>query len=54
MDEGNSVTYSDTAAGLRAAAGEIRECGDCRYVETLVDEGLGGIEVSRLDTHGKR
>lgn len=52
-EEGNSLAYSNTAAGLRTPAGQIRKCGDCRYVDALVDESLGGIEVSRLDNGGK-
>lgn len=48
------VTYSNTAGKYRTPVSESSECGDCRYVDPLLDEGLRDIEVSRLENQGKR
>lgn len=46
-------TYGNIAGKHGTLVGESSQCGDCRYVDPLFDDGLCDIEFSRLKTQGK-
>lgn len=48
------ATYSNITGKNGALVGESSQCGDCRYVDPLLDQGLSDIEIGRLEIKRKR